>query len=326
MAFRTVEITGPAELHVKNGTLVIEKEIENTEGSKSEKSRAAVKRKRTRQPETLRYMIPLEDISTIVCMGAELRISTMAMARICQSKITMAMLDEKYRTAGLLTPYEANVRQSLTMRRQVYMEKNREDCLWRQIVKRKILNQAATLEFLGLQGAESVRKYAENMSGNGEIDTVEAGAAREYFAVLCPDMNRREESPMNSRLNYGYSIIRNSLIRAVIAAGLLPSFGIHHQNLYNAYNLADDLIEPFRPCVDIIAYSMEGSETSLAREECKQLASVLQHAVNMDKQKISVLQAVDRIVNGYRNYIMEENEYICLPELLPAEIIRQIKE
>lgn len=164
------------------------------------------------------------------------------------------------------------------------------------------------------------------MTGAYVVDVIEAGAAREYFGQLCPDMMRREESPMNSRLNYGYSVIRNSIIRAIVASGLLPSFGIHHQNLYNAYNLADDLIEPFRPCVDIVAFEMKGIDLQLTKKERKQLASVLQNAVITGGQKMSVLQAIDKVVGEYRSYVMEECDVINLPSVLPIEILRHVIE
>ena len=326
MGFRTVEITGPAELHVRSGSLVIEKEIKNEKSKTDDIIAAARGRKKENTLNLQKVTIPLEDISTIVCMGAGLRISTMAMAQLCNNKISMTMLDEKYRPAGFLTAYEANARQSLTMRRQVYMDAERAERLWRRIVRRKIENQAFVLELLGLSDAELLRRYARNAEDISEIDSLEAGAAKTYFAQLCPGINRREESPVNSRLNYGYSIIRNSIIRAVVAAGLLPSFGIHHQNLYNAYNLADDLIEPFRPSVDIIAYSMSGENERLSQEERKQLATVLLHTVAQDGQKISILQSIDKTVAEYRSFIMEECDYIHLPHTLPAEIITQIRE
>lgn len=238
----------------------------------------------------------------------------------------MTMLDEKYRPAGFLTAYEANVRQSLTMRRQVYLETERAEKLWRRIVKRKIENQAFVLELLELEDSELLRSYAGRAEIIPEIDPLEAGAAKAYFAQLCPEINRREDSPVNSRLNYGYSIIRNSIIRAVVAAGLLPSFGIHHQNLYNAFNLADDLIEPFRPSVDLIVFSMSGENERLSREERKQLAAVLLHAVVQDGQKIPILQSIDKTVSEYRAFIMGECDHVHLPYTLPAEIVTQIRE
>lgn len=324
MGFRTVEITGPAELHVRNGSLMVEKELKKERSNNSEGSDSRKRRKK--EADTDRIIIPLEDISSIVCMGAGVRISTMAMAQICSYKISMTMMDEKYKPAGILTSYEANSKQSLIMRRQVYMEKERADRLWRNIVRVKISNQAKVLDIIGLPNAERVSRFAEFINKDISIDSIEAGAAKEYFAALCPDINRREETPMNSRLNYGYSIIRNSIIRASVAAGLLPSFGVHHQNLYNAYNLADDLIEPFRPCLDIIAYGIKSDSIQLTREERRQLATVVQHAVLIGEEKVSVLKAIDSVVAQYREYILEDCEKVDLPSVLPTELIKQIKE
>lgn len=325
MGFRTLEITGPAELHVRSGSLLIEKELKK-EHSLSNADNSKARKRSKKEPEIDKIVIPLEDINSIVCMGAGVRISTMAMAQICANKISMTMLDENYRPAGILTAYEANSKQSLIMRRQVYMEKDRADRLWMKMIKVKIENQARALELLELPNAERVKRFATLINYQTNVDAVEAGAAKEYFSVFCPDINRREESPMNSRLNYGYSIIRNSIIRVAVAAGLLPSFGIHHQNLFNAYNLADDLIEPFRPCIDLIAYSIKEDNIRLTREERKQLASVLLHAVSIGEEKISILQAIDILVSQYRSYVLEECEEVNLPKILPEEIIKQIKE
>ena len=279
MAYRTVEITGPAELHVRSGSLIVEKEIRGSsetqkdspdpEGAKTSRKRGRPKKKQV--PETNKWIIPLEDIRTIICTGAGVRISTMALALLCRQKISLMMLDEKYRPAGLLTAYEANTKQSMIMRRQVYAESDRLQSLWLQIVRQKIRNQAMVLELLSLNGAQEILQYERRISAavraEMPIDPVEAGAARAYFRSLCPELNRREDAPFNSCLNYGYSILRNSIIRSIIAAGLLPSFGIHHQNLFNAFNLADDLIEPFRPCVDLITYRLAGDQILLDRAQ-----------------------------------------------------------
>ena len=147
-----------------------------------------------------------------------------------------------------------------------------------------------------------------------------------HFQYFCPDMNRRDDTPMNSRLNYGYSIIRNSMVRAIIAAGLLPAFGIHHQNQFNAYNLADDLMEPFRPFVDMIAFGMNGDDEKLTREERKKLAEVTVHAALLDQKKGSVLRAIDHVVNDVRSYFEETSDTVHLPDVLPIESLSQIKE
>ncbi|MDO5133611.1 MAG: type II CRISPR-associated endonuclease Cas1 [Eubacteriales bacterium] len=335
MAFRTVEITGPAELHVKNGSLVVEKELseltiekdqKNTKKTSPEKDKNGKKARGKSKEEKTKIYIPMEDISTIVCMGAGIRISTLAMAKLCENKISMMMLNEKYLPTGILTAYEANARQSLIMRRQIAMNQDKKDMLWKHIVRKKIENQAEALSILKLDGADQVSAFMKKLDTCKEIDSVEAGAAKTYFQYLLPGINRRDESFENSCLNYGYSIIRNSLSRAIIAAGLLPAFGIHHQNLYNAFNLSDDLIEPFRPHVDLIAYHMKGTEIKLLRNQRKQLAEVLQHAVIMDGRKISVLQAIDVLINDLKKVVMGEAEDIHLPKILPIELLSHIKE
>ena len=177
----------------------------------------------------------------------------------------------------MLTAYEANARQSLIMRQQVYADEERLNKLWRDIILQKISNQAQTLHLLSLGGDEELNTFKERILDSGKdefsIDSVEAGAAKLYFHYLCPQFNRREEAPFNSCLNYGYSIIRNTIIRTLIAAGLLPAFGIHHKNLFNAFNLADDLIEPFRPSVDLISYHIAGDTVQLDRSQMERKVS-----------------------------------------------------
>lgn len=119
---------------------------------------------------------------------------------------------------------------------------------------------------------------------------------------------------------------KQSLIMRSVAAGLLPPFGIHYQNLFNANNLADDLIEPFRPSLDLIAYNIKADNIQLSREERKQLVSVLLHAVHIGEEKVSILKAIDMLISQYRSYVLEECEEVDLPQILPIEIIKQIKE
>lgn len=158
------------------------------------------------------------------------------------------------------------------------------------------------------------------------IDPVEAGAAKQYFHYLCPETSRREEAPINSCLNYGYSIIRNAIIRTLIAAGLLPAFGLHHQNLYNAYNLADDLIEPFRPCVDMVAYLVAGETTQLDRSQRRKLAEVVLQAVLIKGKKVNINTAIGIMVEDLRSFYCGDSEEIALPSILPVEKIDTVRE
>ena len=301
MAFRTLEIQGPAELHVRSGQLTVEKETNIT------------------------LTIPLEDISTIVCFGAGIRISTMAMAQLCNNKITMMIIDEKYRPAGILTAYEGNSRQALVMKQQIELEAKRTEMIWNQIIAQKIENQARVLSILGLDGSEEVLQYLSLIEEKG-IDAAESGAARVYFQYLHPGLNRRTDDPINSCLNYGYSIIRNSLSRALMAGGFLLAFGLHHRSRFNAFNLADDLIEPFRPMVDLIACSVVRSNVILTKSQRRELAHVIYNACRIGNTKLYCLAAIDVVEEELRSCIACEKDQILLPVVLPVESLEPVTE
>ena len=301
MGFRTLEISSASEVHVRRGQLEI-----------------------TKQEEVI--LIPLEDLSTIVCSGANIRMSTMAQAQIAEAGISMLIIDEKYHPSCILTPVQANVRQTLIMRNQIIMTPEEKNELWKQIIMRKIENQARALTLLGKDGSEKVLRYIMDFDID-EIDSTEANAAREYFQFLHPGLNRRNDDPVNSCLNYGYAVLRNAFIRAAILSGFQPAFGIHHDNYLNPFNLTDDLIEPWRPMVDVTALRDPGTSTVLSRAKRKELAMVLHHTCLIDGGKVSVLSGIEEMVSSIRNIIVSDNTgNIKLPIILPVEITEGIKE
>lgn len=301
MPFRTLEINSAAEVHVRKGQL----EITNQGGV---------------------ILIPLEDLSTIICSGANIRMSTMAQAQIAEAGISMMVINEKYHPSCMLIPVQSNVRQTLVMRSQVAMAQETKDRLWEQIVIRKIENQARALTLLGLDGAEAVLRYTADIT-TGETDAFEANAAREYFYYLHPGLNRRNDDPVNSCLNYGYAVLRNAIIRAAILAGFQPALGIHHDNYLNPFNLADDLIEPWRAMVDVISIRDPGTSTILSRTKRKELAMVLHHACLIDGTKMPVLSGIEEMVASLRNSVVSgKSAKLKLPVVIPAEIIEAIKE
>ena len=132
---------------------------------------------------------------------------------------------------------------------------------------------------------------------------------------------------MNSCLNYGYAVIRNAIIRAVILAGFQPALGIHHDNYLNAFNLADDLIEPWRAMVDLIALRDPGTSTVLSRSKRKEIAMVLHHACMVNDTKVSVLSGIDEMVGSFRNRIVTgDASNLKLPIILPIEVLEAVKE
>ena len=300
MGFRTLEISTSAEIHVRKSQL----EITNQDGI---------------------IMIPLEDLTTIVCSGANIRMSTMAQAQIAEAGISLMIIDEKYHPSCMLVPIRSNVRQTLVMRNQIMLNSDVKDQIWKQIIMRKIENQARALTLLGRDGSEKVLRYTSIASD--EIDAIEANAAKDYFHYLHPGLNRRNDDPVNSCLNYGYAVIRNAIIRAVILAGFQPALGIHHDNYLNAFNLADDLIEPWRAMVDLIALRDPGTSTVLSRSKRKEIAMVLHHACMVNDTKVSVLSGIDEMVGSFRNRIVTgDASNLKLPIILPIEVLEAVKE
>ncbi len=211
------------------------------------------------------------------------------------------------------------------MEQQIHMAPERVGTLWRRMITRKIENQARALTLLGLGGAEEVLSYIALIDEVG-IDAAEAGAARVYFQYYHPGLNRRDDDPMNSCLNYGYSIIRNTLSRTLIANGFLLAWGLHHRSRFNAYNLSDDLIEPFRPMVDICAHSVVRANLELTRAQRRELAQVLYHTCRVGDKKVSATAAIDLVVEDIRRYIAGETEIVHLPVALPVETMEAVTE
>jgi len=185
---------------------------------------------------------------------------------------------------AIVLPFSGNSRQSQLMHSQVYFSGEKYLSIWKQIIQRKIGNQARNLTLLGLNGSETIASYLRDVC-NDNIDCIEALAAKDYFQEYHKGLNRRGNDPVNSRLNYGYAIVRSAIARALVCTGFHPAFGIHHNNQLNAFNLADDLIEPYRAMVDQVAYYNLGPNEHLSKMERKELAGVLFNACMIEGKK-----------------------------------------
>lgn len=301
MGFRTLEIGQEAELHIKEGQL----EVTTKDG---------------------KAYVAIEDLSMIMLHGANIRLSSMDLSILTRSKVGILTLDEKYLPTAMVLPFEGHARQSKLMHRQVQTleEKNME--LWIQIVRQKIRNQAGTLSIHGKNGAESVGALVEQVTEES-VNQMEAQAAREYFEYYHEGLNRRTDDPVNSRLNYGYAVVRSTIARSLVTSGFHPTFGIHHDSQLNAFNLADDLIEPFRAMVDLTAYENMGSNIILNKNERRAMAGVLHHACKIGDTKVTILSAIDIMVDSLKRIILADaKEELKLPRILPLERMEGITE
>lgn len=301
MGFRTLEISSACEIHIKEGQL----EITSENGV---------------------ALIPIEDLNQIMMHGANIRLSTMDLSILSQNKVSVMTLDEKYLPTAIVLPFEGHTRQSKLMHAQISTYEELYLDLWLQIIRQKISNQSRALSIMGMSGAENVSKYLDNISKEN-VDITEALAAKDYFAYYHEGLNRRGDDPINSRLNYGYAVVRSSIARSLVAAGFHPTFGIHHDSQLNAFNLADDLIEPYRAIVDIVVHDNIGSNVQLSKNERRAIAHVLHNACMMDGAKVNVMSAIDMMVESLKRIILDKsNEKLMLPVILPVESLEGITE
>lgn len=301
MGFRTLEISNAAEIHIKEGQL----EITTEEGV---------------------ALIPIEDLSQIMVHGANIRLSTMDLSILSQNKVALMTLDEKYLPTAIVLPFEGHARQSKLMHAQVHTSAEKYINLWMQIIRQKISNQARALSILGREGAERITEYA-NYIDEKNVDYHESLAAKEYFKYYHEGLNRRTDDPVNSRLNYGYAVVRSAIARKLVATGFHPTFGIHHDSQLNAFNLADDLIEPYRAIVDLVANENIGANVQLTRQERRELARVLHNACIIDGVKMNVLSSIDITVESLKRIILDNaQEELKLPVIIPIESMEGITE
>lgn len=301
MGFRTLEISQAAEIHIREGQL----EITSAEGV---------------------ALIPIEDLCQIMVHGANIRLSTMDLSILSQNKVSIMTLDEKYLPTAIVLPFEGHTRQSKLMHAQINTKEDKYLNLWIHIIKQKIRNQARALSIMGLDGVEEITKYVASLDEKN-VDYNESLAAKEYFGFYHEGLNRRAEDPINSRLNYGYAVVRSAIARKLVATGFHPTFGIHHDNQLNAFNLADDLIEPYRAMVDLIAHENIGSNVQLTKSERRELAYVLHNACIIDGIKVNLLTAIDMTIESLKRIILDDsNENLKLPIIIPIENMEGITE
>ena len=301
MAFRTLEINNNAELHIKSNQL----EVTTNEGV---------------------AMIPIEDIAVILMHGANIRLSSMDLSILTQNKIAIITADDKFLPTAVVLPFNGSSRQSLLMHAQVNYPKDEYQLIWKDVIIQKIMNQSRALAILGKDGSETVSSHL-NYINNDNVDQIEAMAAKEYFAFYHEGINRRTEDPINSRLNYGYAVIRSTIARSLVSIGFHPTFGLHHNSQLNAFNLADDVIEPYRAMVDLVAHNNIGTNANLSFAERRAMTQTLYNACIVDGVKINVLSAIDIMCESLKSIILDNSsEKIKLPIILPIETVEGVTE
>ena len=244
MIKKTLFFGNPAYLSVKNSQLVVKRTDPET------------------QQEIIRT-VPIEDIGVVVLEDRQITITNVALDALLQNNCAVITCDEKHMPAGMLLPLEGNTIQSERFANQIEASLPLKKQLWQQTVQAKIRNQASVLKRMSGVEVGCMLAWANDVK-SGDSDNLEGRAAAYYWKNIFPSLpgftrDREGEMP-NNLLNYGYAIVRAVVARALVASGLLPTLGIHHHNRYNAYCLADDIMEPYRPYVDEMVINIMRSD------------------------------------------------------------------
>ena len=202
------------------------------------------------------HTVPIEDLGFLVLEHPQITFTLAVMQQLAAHNVAVVFCDTRFMPASLMLHLDTHYVQAERFRTQLVASAPLKKQLWQQTIKAKILNQAAVLRMTGISDQPLDAIAGQVLSGDSS--NREAKAARIYWNLLLgSDFKRgRYEAYPNSFLNYGYAIIRAGIARALAGSGLLPTLGIHHRNKYNSYALADDIMEPYRPFVDLLVWQM----------------------------------------------------------------------
>lgn len=205
--------------------------------------------------------IPIEDIGVVILDNSRITITHCVLDKLLANNCAVIMCDASHMPSGLFLPLSGNTTQSERFRYQIEASLPLKKQLWQQTIEQKIRNQAAVLKYVSGEEAKNMLAWAREVK-SGDVDNKEGRAAVYYWKNIfrgMPDFTReRDEMSPNNLLNYGYAVLRAVVARALVSSGLLPTLGIHHHNRYNAYCLADDIMEPYRPYVDRMVVELVG--------------------------------------------------------------------
>ncbi|MCL6481831.1 MAG: type II CRISPR-associated endonuclease Cas1 [Firmicutes bacterium] len=286
----------PARLRVHNGLLVI--------------------RRQDDQQETT---IPLAELAVVIASHPQLSFTHAVLAGLAEAGASFIACNTKHLPAAMLLPLETHSLQTERFARQAQLPRPRRKRLWQQIVRAKIRAQARTL--VARTGTDHGLELLAGRVGSGDPRNCEAQAARIYWPLVFPRKDFRRDTDAagaNRCLNYGYAVLRALTARAICAAGLHPSFGIHHHNRYHPFCLADDLMEPLRPLVDravAALWDTLGAEPELDRDTKRALLEPLLARYGIEGESRTLFDWISRLAFSLAAVVEERGEKLAIPEL-----------
>lgn len=265
MSWRTVVITKTAKLDYSMGYMVV-RDVKST------------------------AKIHISEISVLVVESTAVSVTAALLNELINKKVKVMFCDDKHNPSFELTPYYGSHDCSLKLKRQISWNKTVKQFVWTQIVVEKIKNQAAVLDYYKLEQSSQLMEYIEEIELNDKTNR-EGHAAKVYFnALFGKGFSRSDDCPVNAALNYGYSIILSIFNREIAASGYLTQLGLFHDNMFNQYNLSCDLMEPFRPFVDLTVREM--NPMKFDKEEKLQIYAMLSEEIRIDGRTQTFINAI----------------------------------
>lgn len=307
MIKRTLYFGNPAYLRTQNEQLLIVLP-ENGSGL-SEKDRSS--------------SIPIEDIGVMVLDHQQITISQALIAKLLDNNVAFITCNQTHHPTGMLLNLEGNTLQAERFADQIQASLPLKKNLWAQTVEQKIKNQAAVMNLFGSGDVSLLQQMAKNVR-SGDPENLEGRAAAHYWKYLFGEESKfirdRDGDSPNHLLNYGYAILRAITARSLVGSGLLPTLGIHHRNKYNAYCLADDIMEPYRPYVDQLVCNIIKKHHTVPEELNKELKAELLSIpvmdVRIDGEKSPLMVAMQRTTAGLNKCFAGEQNRMLYPSML----------
>lgn len=293
MVWRSVVVSNPAKLKRDHFALVIEQE-------KSAR-------------------VPFEDIAVIVLNNREINLTHPVLSACAEYGIGLYATGDNHQPSGVFLPFQSHSRATRMLRLQLDLDKPTGKRAWATVVQAKINNQVFCMKMLNSGDHERLESYARRVR-SGDTGNMEAQASAYYFPqIMGRSFTRAQETWANAALDYGYAVMRGACARALVAHGLLPTIGIFHASELNAFNLADDLIEPYRPIVDLFVATNRKTDDSVELSPVDKIALVglLNVDVAMPRGVMSVLSSVEQAAESMaRMYDGGSEQVLELPKLI----------
>ena len=298
MIARTLSFSSPGKLFAKDAQLVYEGE------------------------DGVRRSFPIEDLGFVILETGLMTVSSHCIRQLADANVALVVCDATHTPSAQMLPFAAHTTMQETVAAQLGATAAVQGRLWRQVVRAKILNQSDLLRRLGFDACRRLRAMADEVK-NYDAENVEAQAARIYFRALAPDpgfVRAREGTWPNPALNYGYGVLRAAVARALVGSGLTCFRGVHHHNRYNAFCLADDMMEPYRPFVDQYVFGhvppFDVQATELTREMKARLLQMLTCDVKTGDLKRPLMVALTYTTASLAKYYLGKTDHLVLPSFL----------